>query len=228
MRKGFLVFIITLALITAAIGASALAEEAAQDAPQHNYILVIDNSRSTTGRHSLGGATDPTGMRFDAAKLVYRNVLSYAEQGGDGKLGVIVFCGPKNCVRYGPLNIHDETLDEVIGSKLNAEANENYRDDYTDIETALTAARDMMADFSGSTSVILLTDGVNDLSNLSNPFGRRENIEANERSVEIVNAMREEDVDFYVVALTSGRGRRRRAPSAREVRGIRRGRRGRA
>ena len=51
---------------------------AENSAPSHNYILIIDNSRSTTGRHSLGGATDPRGLRFDAARLVYQNVISSA------------------------------------------------------------------------------------------------------------------------------------------------------
>ena len=84
----------------------------AADSPVHNTILIIDNSRSTTGRHSLGDATDPKGLRFDAAKLVYQNVISSAATGSRGKLGVIVFCGPKNCVTYGPLDIDDEALDD--------------------------------------------------------------------------------------------------------------------
>ena len=94
VRKGFVIRLIPVLLaallLISALPAAGLAEEAMA---QHNYILVIDNSRSTTGRHSLGEATDPKGLRFDAARLVYQNVLS---SGKDGQLDVIVFCGPKN------------------------------------------------------------------------------------------------------------------------------------
>ena len=180
--------------------AEAQGEEAA---PVHNYILIIDNSRSTTGRHSLGSATDPKGLRFDAAKLVYQNVLSSAATGSRGKIGVIVFCGTKNCVTYGPLNIDDENLDAEIGNYLNAAANEKRRDNFTDIRTALATARDMLGDFDGSSSVLLLTDGVNDLTNKNDPFNRPENIAANEESVAIARQIRESGADFSVVALTS-------------------------
>lgn len=169
-------------------------------APEHNYILVIDNSRSTTGRHSLGAATDPKGLRFDAARLVYQNVLS---SGRGGQIGVIVFCGPKNCVTYGPMDLRSPELDAAIGDNLNAAANEKRRDDFTDIRTALRTARDMMAGFNGRTSVILLTDGVNDLTNRSDPFNRPENIEANDQSVEIVEEISAAGADFHVIALTT-------------------------
>ena len=190
-----------------ALAWTCLAETAEQDAvvKPHNYILVIDNSRSTTGKHSLGGATDPRGLRFDAAQLVYQNVVSSGEMGSRGKLGVIVFCGPKNCVSYGPLDIDDPALDDKIGKYLNAAANAARRDVYTDIRTALQTASDMMAGFEGDTSVILLTDGVNDLTNRSDPFSRPENIEANEQSAEIVAQMHEQGADFHVIALTTRR-----------------------
>lgn len=174
--------------------------ESAEAAPPHNYILVIDNSRSTTGRHSLGEATDPEGLRFDAARLVYQNVLS---SGRGGQMGVIVFCGTKNCVTYGPVDIQSPEMDSVIGGNLSEDANRRRRDDYTDIRTALETARSMMADFEGKTSVILLTDGVNDLTNRSDPFTRPENIEANEKSVEAAQAIREAGADFHVIALTT-------------------------
>lgn len=180
--------------------------EASPEAPTvkpHNYILIIDNSKSTSGRHSLGGATDPKGLRFDAAQLVYQNVVSAADLGSRGKLGVIVFCGPKNCVSYGPLDIDDPALDDRIGKYLNAAANEKRRDVYTDIRTALQTAEDMRAGFEGDTSVILLTDGVNDLTNRSDPFSRPENIEANKQSAEIVAGMHGQGADFHVIALTA-------------------------
>ena len=179
--------------------------EAPSEPPQgavHNYIMLIDNSRSTTGSHSLGEATDPKGLRFDAARLVYQNVVSSAATGARGQLGVVVFCGTKNCVSYGPMAIDDAAMDEVIGSKLNAASNAARRDVYTDIRTALQTADDMMAGFEGPTSVILLTDGVNDLTNRSDPFNRPENIEANEQSVELARQMHEAGADFYVIALT--------------------------
>ena len=179
------------------------AEEA--ERPVHNYMLIIDNSRSTTGQHSLGAATDPKGLRFDAARLVYENVLSSAEAGGKGKIGVIVFCGTDNCVCYGPMDIDadPDDLDAVIGSQLNEAANQDRRDNYTDIRTALESAREMIRDFTGTTSVILLTDGVNDLTNLSDPFSQPENIEANDQSVEIVGELQGLGADFYVIALTA-------------------------
>ena len=188
-----------------ALAWTGLAETAEPDAvvKPHNYILVIDNSRSTTGRHSLGDATDPKGLRFDAAQLVYQNVVSSGEMGSRGQLGVIVFCGPKNCVSYGPLDIADPALDDKIGKYLNAAANAARRDAYTDIRTALQTASDMMADFEGDTSVILLTDGVNDLTNRSDPFSRPENIEANEQSAQIVAQMHAQGASFQVIALTA-------------------------
>ncbi len=188
-----------------ALAWTGLAETAEPDAvvKPHNYILVIDNSRSTTGRHSLGDATDPKGLRFDAAQLVYQNVVSSGEMGSRGQLGVIVFCGPKNCVSYGPLDIGDPALDDEIGKYLNAAANAARRDAYTDIRTALQTASDMMADFEGDTSVILLTDGVNDLTNRSDPFSRPENIEANEQSAQIVAQMHAQGASFQVIALTA-------------------------
>ena len=200
-RKGRWGFILVIALLLSSVLTAALAE--AEAVTPHNYILVIDNSRSTTGRHSLGAATDPRGLRFDAAQLVYQNVVSSAATGSRGKLGVIVFCGTDNCVSYGPLDIDDPALDAGIGDYLNAAANARHRDDYTDIRTALATAQEMLAGFEGNTSVLLLTDGVNDLTNRSNPFSRPENIAANEESAKIVARMREAGVDFHVVALTA-------------------------
>lgn len=196
-RGLFRAMVSVLALLLFAALVPGLCEEAA---PAHNYILVIDNSRSTTGRHSLGEATDPRGLRFDAARLVYQNVLS---SGRSGKIGVIVFCGPKNCVTYGPLDIQSPDLDAVIGDNLNAAANQKRRDDYTDIRTALETAQGMLAQFEGRTSVILLTDGVNDLTNRPNPFARPENTEANDRSVEIAEAISAAGADFHIIALTT-------------------------
>ncbi|MBQ3305727.1 MAG: hypothetical protein IJH03_14460, partial [Clostridia bacterium] len=101
-----------IALLAIAATWAGLAEAAPEEpaVKPHNYILIIDNSKSTSGRHSLGGATDPKGLRFDAAQLVYQNVVSAADLGSWGKLGVIVFCGPKNCVSSGPLDIDDPAL----------------------------------------------------------------------------------------------------------------------
>ncbi len=201
-RWGIGMLIALLALAAAWAGLAEAAPEVPAVKP-HNYILIIDNSKSTSGRHSLGGATDPKGLRFDAAQLVYQNVVSAADLGSRGKLGVIVFCGPKNCVSYGPLDIDDPALDDRIGKYLNAAANEKRRDVYTDIRTALQRAEDMRAGFEGDTSVILLTDGVNDLTNRSDPFSRPENIEANKQSAEIVAGMHAQGADFHVIALTA-------------------------
>ena len=201
-RWGIGMLIALLALAAAWAGLAEAAPEAPAVKP-HNYILIIDNSKSTSGRHSLGGATDPKGLRFDAAQLVYQNVVSAADLGSRGKLGVIVFCGPKNCISYGPLDIDDPALDDRIGKYLNAAANEKRRDVYTDIRTALQRAEDMRAGFEGDTSVILLTDGVNDLTNRSDPFSRPENIEANKQSAEIVAGMHAQGADFHVIALTA-------------------------
>ena len=197
---------ILVALLALALQWAGLAETADPDAAAvkpHNYILIIDNSLSTTGRHQLGGATDPKGLRFDAAQLVYQNVVSSADLGSRGELVVIVFCGPKNCVTYGPLDIGDKALDEKIGKYLNAKANAAHRDNFTDIRTALEKAREMISGFDGDTSVILLTDGVNDLLNRPDPFSRRENIEANAQCVELVKQMHGEGVDFQFIALTA-------------------------
>ena len=116
--------IVLLALAAALGGNAEVAEDDGANAVRpHNYILIIDNSLSTSGKHSLGGATDPLGLRFDAAQLVYQNVVSAAATGSKGKLGVIVFCGPRNCVSYGPVDIDDEAMDDKIGKYLNAAAN---------------------------------------------------------------------------------------------------------
>ena len=173
--------------------------------PDHNYIVIIDNSRSTTGRHSLGGATDPSGLRFDAAKLVYENVIYTASAGNRGKIGVIVFCGPENCVSYGPMDIgsEPEALNDAIGSNLNEKAKQAHRDNYTDIRTAMETARGMLDEFTGKTSVILLTDGVNDLTNTSDPFSQPENIEANDQTEAIIRDIRQKGSDVYIIALTA-------------------------
>ena len=105
MGRWFIGILIAMLALSAWTGLAEAAEPDGAAVKPHNYILLIDNSRSTTGSHSLGGATDPRGMRFDAAQLVYQNVVSSADMGSRGKLGVIVFCGPKNCVSYGPLEI---------------------------------------------------------------------------------------------------------------------------
>lgn len=216
MKRKFASRLALLLILLLALGGLALAEEAAptetppaeaaaDDAgavTPHNYILLIDNSRSTTGRHSLGTATDPKGLRFDAARLVYQNVVSAAAAGAQGQLGVVVFCGTKNCVAYGPLDISDPALDDRVGSKLNVAANAANRDNFTDIRTALQMARDMMAGFDGDTSVLLLTDGVNDLTNKTDPFNRKENIEANDQSAQLVAELREAGADVHIVALT--------------------------
>ena len=197
---------ILIALLAVSAAWTGLAEAAEADGTAvkpHNYILLIDNSRSTTGAHSLGGATDPRGLRFDAAQLVYQNVVSSADMGRRGKLGVIVFCGPKNCVSYGPLEIDDPALYDKVGKYLNAAANAKRRDNYTDIRTALQTAKDMMADFEGDTSVILLSDGVNDLTNRPNPFKQPENIEANAQCAALVAEMHEQGADFQLIALTA-------------------------
>ena len=204
MRRLFCA-LLALALCASALFACAAEAAGEADVLLHNYILIIDNSRSTTGRHSLGGATDPKGLRFDAAKLVYENVLSSAENGVRGQIGVIVFCGPENCVSYGPMPIDGDpaALDEAIGKNLNEAANRDRRDNFTDIRTAVQAALEMMRGFEGDTSVILLTDGVNDLTNVSDPFSQPENIEANDRTVETIGQMRGLGADFFVVALTA-------------------------
>ena len=198
----FLCLLVTLFMLITGIN-TCLAES--KDEGVHNYILIIDNSRSTTGRHSLGGATDAKGLRFDAAKLVYENVVSSAATGSQGEIGVIVFCGTENCVSYGPLEINSDPalLSQEIGNQLNEKANEDHRDNYTDIRTALDAARDMLGRFDGDTSIILLTDGVNDLTNTADPFNRPENIEANDQSVAIVGDFQYIGADFYVIALTA-------------------------
>ncbi|MBR2528094.1 MAG: VWA domain-containing protein [Blautia sp.] len=169
-----------------------------------NYILVIDNSLSTSGAHSLGSATDPEGLRFDAARLVYENVRSSARSDTSGKIAVIVFCGPENCVVYGPMDIasEPEALHDAIGQYLTEPANQDRRDNYTDIRTALEKAYRMMSDWQGDTSVFLLTDGVNDLTNQADPFRQPENIEANRESVLIAEKMRDLGASFYVIALT--------------------------
>ena len=79
--------ILALVALLLALAVSAFAAQAAakgEGVAPHNYILIIDNSRSTTGRHSLGGATDPKGLRFDAARLVYQNVASSAARKAPG------------------------------------------------------------------------------------------------------------------------------------------------
>ena len=182
-------------------------EETSPSPTSHNYILVIDNSKSTTGKHSLGEATDPEGLRFDAARLVYENVLNSGAMGIHGQIGVIVFCGPDHCASYGPFDIQSDpaVLEQRIGRFFNEEAHEDQRDNFTDIRTALSTARSMLDSFEkgGSTSVILLTDGVNDLNDLADPFSHPDNIRANEDSIQIARDIHEAGADFYVVALTT-------------------------
>ena len=201
MRR--LIRIVFFMFMVAAVGTVCHAEENVRQ--DHNTILIIDNSLSTTGSHSLGSATDPNGLRFDAARLVYDNVLSSAQAGTQGEIGVLIFCGPENCMVYGPMNIDADpaALNEAVGQYLNEAANQNHRDNYTDIRTALEKAKDMMQGFQGNTSIILLTDGVNDLTNKPDPFSQPENIEANDQSVRLVEEMKSLGADFSVIALTA-------------------------
>ena len=207
MRRTILVVVSALLILAMLCLTGSAEKKVSRDPATHNYILVIDNSKSTTGPHSLGSATDPKDLRFDAAKLVYENVLSAAATGAKGQIGVIVFCGPQNCVSYGPMDIQSdvELLDLVIGNKLNEQANEAYRDAYTDIKTALEQAGRMMQGFAkgSETSVILLTDGVNDLTNSGNPFTQSENILLNEQTVQQAQALHARGAELSVVALAT-------------------------
>ena len=198
MKRLIAALMAMLLILTMAAGHAAAPEELF-----HNYILLIDNSKSTTGRHSLGGATDPKGLRFDAARLVFENVVTSAATGSRGQIGLIVFCGPDNCVTYGPVDVNSPNLEEAIGQYINESANADYRDAYTDIRTALQKARQMMRGFTGSTSVILLTDGVNDLTNRGDPFKRPENIRANDETASLAGQIASAGGDFHVIALTS-------------------------
>jgi len=200
MRRSTCVLLAVILLFT--VSPSCFAEN--PDELVHNYILIIDNSLSTTGTHSLGEATDPEGLRFDAARLVYENVLSSARAGTRGKICVITFCGPDNCETYGPMDIgaDKEALDQAIGTYL-SESSQHARDQYTDIRTALGNALGILAGFEGDSSVILLTDGINDLTNDPDPFSQPVNIEANDRTVETIEQIRGLGADFYVVALTA-------------------------
>ena len=200
MRR--LTCILLVLVLLCALSASCFAAET--EGLIHNYILIIDNSLSTTNAHSLGEATDPRGMRFDAARLVYENVLSSAKAGNRGKICVIVFCGPEHCAAYGPMEITEDAqaLHQAIGQYL-SDSYPHQRDGFTDIRTALMNARDILAGFEGDTSVFLLTDGINALTNSSDPFQQPVNIEANDQSVETAKQIYDLGADFYVVALTA-------------------------
>ena len=114
MRRSIIILCLLLAL--AAAWVSCCAEgTSVMSSSEHNYIFIIDNS--------LGDA-DPQGLRFDAARLAYENVVASAAGGLQGKLGVVVFSGTRNCLRYGPMRLSSgrELLDASIGGMASTRA----------------------------------------------------------------------------------------------------------
>lgn len=197
MRR-FTIWVLTLIMLFTLAG-SALAREAAQ--PQsawRNYILVIDNSLSTSQDTKIGPATDVDGLRFSAANALFGNADETS------RIGVVVFCGADNCYSYGPVEHGSSAAGQLVGQYLNKNANIK-RDVYTDIGHALSQAKSMAESFpDGETSIILLTDGVNDLTNSQSPLTDSENLQANENTIQVIRSIRSlPNTKFYAVALTS-------------------------
>ena len=181
-------FVAALAAILALCLASALGESESVSFEEniiHNYILVVDNGDS---------AADPDGLRYDAARLAYENVLTNnGLEGVGGQIGVVMYCGPDACVSYGPIDIEADRadIDAAVGDHLTADANAATRDPYTDIAAALSRARAMMETFDdpAATSVLLIADGPNDLP------------ENNARALESARSIHETGASFGVAAL---------------------------
>ncbi|MBR1560380.1 MAG: hypothetical protein IJ646_09105 [Clostridia bacterium] len=181
-------FVAALAAILALCLASALGESESVSFEEniiHNYILVVDNGDS---------AADPDGLRYDAARLAYENVLTNnGLEGVGGQIGVVMYCGPDACVSYGPIDIEADRadIDAAVGDHLTADANAATRDPSTDIAAALSRARAMMETFDdpAATSVLLIADGPNDLP------------ENNARALESARSIHETGASFGVAAL---------------------------
>lgn len=166
-----------------------------------NYILVIDNSGSNVKNlKSTGAATDPEGLRFSACRRMYSEMRP-----DKSRMGLIVFSGSGDyCMRFDPLELNSSYAKQLIYDRLDDPNVINKRNQYTDINYALMQARDMAHSFrDGETAIILLTDGVNDLTNSDTALTDRENIEQNRLTLETVRSIHDENISFFVIALTA-------------------------
>lgn len=163
-----------LILLTGALLLAAPGWAVVEDSGVHNTILVLD-----------GGASDadPAGLRFDAARLVYENLLAQR-----GELGAVIYSDGEYCEGFGPmaLNADRAELDAAIGDHLSGTTGEGSGGG--NIAAALRRVRDMLKDLDRrtATDVILLT-----------PVSESEN----RRAIELAGKLREEGASIYVVAL---------------------------
>lgn len=173
-----------------------------------NYILVVDNSGSTIyGLTSTGGvATDKDGLRFSACRL-FSDVLPMSHN----RMGIILFSGDTTqgseatCTVLGPAELSDLPSMNAIKGNLSDKKIIGKRGNLTDIDFALNKALSMAKSFpNGDTRIVLITDGLNDLTNTSDALTNPVNLEANERTLSTISRIVDSGMKFYVVALTAG------------------------
>ena len=187
-------------LLTTALATDILEwnSEGSGTAPR-NYIIIIDNSLSTSRRTiATGEPTDPTGLRFSAASALYDKMDLQ-----NTNVGLIVFGEPDKCKVYGPVARNAEDADEQIRSHMNEQDNLPGAK-LTDINGALDTAHEMAKGFAeGDTNIVLITDGVNDLTNTSTALTDEDNLKANDATVETARAIAADGNKTYIVALTA-------------------------
>lgn len=173
-----------------------------------NYILVVDNSGSTVqGLSYTGGvATDKEGLRFSACRL-FSDVLPTSHN----RMGVILFSGSKTlgseaeCTVLGPVELSDPSSVSAVKASLSDKNVITKRGDLTDIDFALNKAMSVAGSFpNGDTKIVLITDGLNDLTDTDDALTNPTNLEANERTLATIQNIVDSGVKFYVVGLTAG------------------------
>lgn len=199
MMRRMLAIIGTTILVLTVILTGLAEEQADTSSGWQNYILVLDNSGSNWSKVN---PTDKDGLRYAAFTRLYNEMPI-----DNTSIGLIIFAGgnDENCQRFGPVERNTQEADELIYETLQKKSSEHKSDMYTDITFALKAAENMTEDMpDGDTTIILVTDGVNDLTNSSHPLTDPENIQANEDTVKQVARLVDMGNRFYVVGLTAG------------------------
>lgn len=164
-----------------------------------NYILVLDNSGSNWSRVD---PTDIDGLRYSACTRLFNEMPL-----NNTRIGLILFAGGNDrfCQRFGPVERNTDEAEQLILQTLMDKSTDHTSDLYTDITYALKAAEEMaMSMPNGNTTIILITDGVNDLTNSGDPLNDPKNIQANSDTVAEVRRITEAGINFYVVGLTAG------------------------
>lgn len=161
-----------------------------------NYIVLLDMSGST---NSVSNPTDLEGLRFSAARLLCSTLDS-----DKTRVGLIFFGGSTHVA--GP--VERKCIGVTVTPALNDAQHGNLAPmvspSYTNIGAAMQEALNMAGTFDpgDKTTVILITDGLNDVNNTPEIDADDQN--AAELSKQCAAELFNRGVAFYAIALTAG------------------------